>query len=57
MQYENKTPLIRAAESKSAQAPAVVERLLEGGADVNAVDKVSAWERGKVWGGICIYFG
>ena len=33
-----------AARNKSAQAPALVELLLEAEADVNAADKVSAWE-------------
>ena len=36
------------AQNKSAQAPAVVERLLKAEAEVNAVDLVSAWEGG--WG-------
>ena len=47
--WQNKqTPLMFAARNKSAQAPAVVERLLKAGADVNAVDYVSAWEGGGV---------
>ena len=37
-----------AGYNKSAQVPAVVEVLLEAGAEVDARDKVSAWERG--WG-------
>ena len=37
-----------AAKNESAQALAVVERLLKAGADVNAADKVSAWEGGGV---------
>ena len=40
-----------AAKNESAQAPAVVECLLKAGADVNAVDEVSAW-KGVVWGDI-----
>ena len=43
-----------AAHNKSAQALALVALLLEGKADVNAVDDVSAWEgdgvRGHVYG-------
>ena len=39
-----KTPLHYAARNKSAQAAAVVARLLEAGAEVNASNKVSAWE-------------
>ena len=41
-----KTPLIFTAENESAQSPAIVERLLKAGADVNAWDDVSAWEGG-----------
>ena len=37
-----------AAENKSAQSPAIVELLLEAGADVNARTRVSAWEEGGV---------
>ena len=40
----NKTPLMYAAENESAHSPALVELLLEAEADVNAADKVSAWE-------------
>ena len=47
---EKKTPLILAAENnKSAQASAIVERLLKGKADVDARDSVSPWEGGVVW--------
>ena len=38
------TPLMCAAENKSAQAPAIVQLLLKAEADVNATDKVDAWE-------------
>ena len=43
---DKKTPLMYAALNKSAQALAVVEVLLKAGAEVNARDKVSAWEGG-----------
>ena len=45
------TPLMHAAQNKSAQAPAIVARLLEGKADVNAVDEGSALE------GVCVCVG
>ena len=39
------TPLMYAAGyNESAQSPALVELLLKAGADVNAANKVSAWE-------------
>ena len=44
------TPLMFAAWNKSAQAPALVELLLKAEADVNAADKVSAWE--GAWSGV-----
>ena len=44
----NQTPLMYAAHNKSAQAPAVVARLLQGKANVNAADYVGAWEEGGV---------
>ena len=37
------TPLMFEALNKSAQAPALVELLLKGKADVNATNDVSAW--------------
>ena len=43
-----------AAKNESAQALAVVERLLKAGADVNAADDVSGWERGSVG---CLLWG
>ena len=39
-----KTPLMYAARNESAQAPAVVKLLLQGKADVDAADSVSACE-------------
>ena len=41
---EKDTPLMYAQENRSAQGRAVVALLLEGKADVNAADAVSAWE-------------
>ena len=43
-----KTPLLYAARNESAQARAVVELLLKAGADVNATDYVSGWDRDGV---------
>ena len=43
-----------AAKNKSAQAPAIVERLLKAGAEVNAADDVSSLGEGVVWGVIYI---
>ena len=42
---DNETPLMCAAQyNESAQALAIVERLLVAKAEVNATDRVSAWE-------------
>ena len=41
MQYQ-KTPLMYAAQY--AKSPAIVDVLLEAGANVKAKDRVSAWE-------------
>ena len=40
--------------NKSAQVPALVERLLKAGADADGVDSVSAWDGGMVFGGTCL---
>ena len=49
------TPLHYAAQSKSAQAPALVEGLLDAEAEVNAAtDMVSAWDGGVVWDGMYV---
>ena len=45
---DKRTALMLAVQNESAQAPAVVEVLLEAGAEVDARDKASARERG--WG-------
>ena len=49
------TPLFYAVlHNKSAQAPAIVNCLLKRKADVDARDGVSAWDRGMLWGTICL---
>ena len=53
VQYK-KTPLILAAWNESSQAPAIVERFLEDGADADAVDSVSGWDGGMVFGDTCL---
>ena len=45
-----RSPLHYAAQNDSAQAAAMVARLLQGKADANAVDSVSAWDGGMVVG-------
>ena len=48
------TPLFYAAENKSAQALAVLERLLKAGAEVNATNMVSAWDADGVGWHVCM---
>ena len=47
-QYDKRTPLMYAAENESRQSPAMVVLLLRAGADVNATDRVSGWDRDGV---------
>ena len=55
---ERKTPLMWAAKNDDAHLPSrkpvIVELLLKAKADVNAADKVSAFEEGMVRSAICV---